>query len=346
MPDNELMAQALGASQGGQEGAGSGLTNWLAARHAKDIGQPSMLDVLMGLQLLGSGPKPKPNYQTMQKQFMQGQPALKFGPPGSAPAYAGRGQLAQQGMPDETEKVIAQIAKFLEANPGGSIADFAGPSSVYTTKSKFTGAPIVKIDPSTLPRDAQWYLPQRAADAGFNVASHHGTDASVDFNKFRLPRDEIGVHFGSPRAAQAIMGNQLDGSGGPQRIYPVALQAKNPLQVPDMGNWYSKEMAEALMDRRDMFPPGAVGEAYAKGIPGFRDLLSKSGYDSLKYLNKVEDPGHMSYILFKESQKHPGFVAGARSPWAAYKDLSSADLLAGLGGAGVLLGAAGDQGRD
>lgn len=344
MPDNELMAQALGASQGGQEGAGSGLTNWLAARHAKDIGQPSMLDVLMGLQLLGSGPKPKPNYQTMQKQFMQGQPALKFGPPGSAPAYAGRGQLAQQGMPDETEKVIAQIAKFLEANPGGSIADFAGPLSMISKHLQ----PKMKmpiVDLSSLPRDAQWYLPKQATDAGFNVAAHHGTDVPVDFNKFKLPNDEIGVHFGSPRAAQEIMGFRGADAAAP-RVYPVALQARNPLQLPDMGSWHSKEMAEALMDKRDMFPPGAVGEAYAKGIPGFRDLLSKSGYDSLKYLNKVEDPGHMSYILFKESQKHPGFVAGARSPWAAYKDLSSADLLAGLGGAGVLLGAAGDQGRD
>ncbi len=85
-----------------------------------------------------------------------------------------------------------------------------------------------------------------------------------------------------------------------------------------------------------------------ENINDVRDYLASKGFDSVKYVNAVEDPGQTSYILFHESPTQKGYVIGARSPFAAFdpSKLHLPNLAAGIGGLGVLgAGYADEQGN-
>ena len=247
------------------------------------------------------------------------------------------------------------IERELAKNPGASIFDIAGhpeetlawPSSKLN-KNINVGPeyptekwPHLYVELRNLPSEAQWQPPPKAIETGHTVPSHHGTASEEPFSMFRLPEDEIGVHYGSPKAALDIIGNLLYPNKN-SRTYPVALKANQPLETPDMGSWGAEKMAQALAKHPDKFSPEEIFDAQAEGIKSVRNLIERKGYDSLKYKNTVEDPGHTSYVLFKESKKNPGYVKGAKSPWAAYKDLESADIMSGIAGLGLLGAGAND----
>ncbi len=202
---------------------------------------------------------------------------------------------------------------------------------------------IGQWDLNTVPREAQWQIPERGKQLGFNVPTHHATRVPTDFNKFMLPETEIGVHFGSPRAALDRIGGHVD--VGAARTYPTAIQANNPLELPDLGSWGPRKMVRELKDMGMISPMEAgkiLSAEYEKQSPMIREVLKKAGHDSIKYKNSVEDPGSTSYILFNESKKQPGYVTGARAPWAAYhpEALDDPNILRGLAGVGVGVAAA------
>lgn len=197
---------------------------------------------------------------------------------------------------------------------------------------------IGQWDLNTVPREAQWQVPEKGKQLGFNVPTHHATRTPVDFNKFRLPELEVGAHFGSPRAALDRIGGHVD--TGAARTYPVAIQANNPLELPDLGSWGPNKMISAMQDKglltaHDIY--NIKRADYGKQMPMIRDVLKRHGHDSIVYKNSVEDPGSLSYILFNESQKQPGYVKGARAPWAAYhpEALDDPNILRGLAGVGA-----------
>ncbi len=193
-------------------------------------------------------------------------------------------------------------------------------------------------DLSSVPREAQWQIPEKGKQLGFNVPTHHATRVPTDFNKFMLPETEIGVHFGSPKAALDRIGGHVD--VGAARTYPVGIQANNPLELPDLGSWGPNKMVSALR-YKDIISPMEAGKIlradYDKRMPMIREAIRKAGHDSISYKNSVEDPGSTSYILFNESKKQPGYVTGARAPWAAYhpEALDDPNILRGLAGVGV-----------
>ena len=216
--------------------------------------------------------------------------------------------------------------------------------SPFTPKISSSGLP--SIDLQTLPREVPFGVPEKAKPLGFNVAAVHGTTASPggnkfgrwdymldeDFGSFRLPGDEIGIHFGSPRAA----GQFAAGTMGHARKFPSVLRAENPLEMKDIGSWtpgkIHNELTRLGFDNKEIkaarMRPGGKTE-----IENLRDFIKEKGYDSIKYKNAVEDPGHTSYIIMDPSQ--------VRVPWAAFDPAkkSSADLLSGLVGGGVVGGA-------
>jgi hypothetical protein len=189
-------------------------------------------------------------------------------------------------------------------------------------------------------------IPERATAAGFNVPLAHGTKASP-FTEFKLPEElkrfgtpsaEIGIHAGSPKAANKFGGAYLS-SYDSNRIYPLVMRAQNPLETGDLGNWGPRNIAGYLENHPEFGsdeiskalggqdPADIRGEGAVEQIQALRDLIRSKGYDSIKYQNNVEDPGHTSYIALDPKQ--------LRSPWAAFKDLDSRNLLAGLAGGAV-----------
>lgn len=244
----------------------------------------------------------------------------------------GPSQLASGGLtPAETQNLL---------QPGG----YVRPSTRYP-------------DPFDVPREAPFKLPEVATEQGYNVKAVHGTrnppyDPNTggwsypnrlekDFDRFRLPPTEIGVHFGGPRAAgNFTTSSDLRDISRFPRKFPVGIQAQNPLELRDLGSWGPSKMASALKAKG--FPADevdrAIGGGYHAGqssetqIQGLRKYLQDKGYDSIKYRNNVEDPGSTSYILFTPSADAPNYVRGVRSPWAKFdpSKMGSSDIGAAL----------------
>lgn len=189
-----------------------------------------------------------------------------------------------------------------------------------------------------------------AADLGGLGALHTaGKDA------LRLPSDELGVHFGTPEQAHYFTANTLAGGALP-RTYPTVLQTGRSLELPDMGSWEVGKIHQALDGANEGEGRGYTHGHYTVGDPEahlgefpkserehitsiqqMRDYLHSKGYDSVNYINSVEGPGQRSYIMFKPSPEEPKYVAGVRSPFAAFdpSKLARPELAAGLAGAAL-----------
>jgi hypothetical protein len=273
----------------------------------------------------------------------------------------GVGKSSTSTVDDAT--FMAQLEKTLSKNPGASIFDVAGvPEHAGPSTSWKSGStmPTQVFDLGDFPREAPFGNPPRAASLGFQQPAVHGTAVPEGswrggLDRLMLPKDQIGVHFGNPKQAAYFTGNMLGGIGFSRqpRTYPVVLRTGNQLTMPDMGMWHLQEMIEGLhrmnadeysvlgMGRRE--PSPHAGEfpdeelAPIETIEDMRDYLAKKGYDSIKYINRVEDKGQPSYIMFQPSAEDPKFIAGARSPWAAFDPakLGAPGLTLGLAGAGA-----------
>ena len=255
------------------------------------------------------------------------------------------------------------IAKALAKNPGASISDIAGvhlegPSSSVTDSA---GTPVPPaLGKSTFPRDVPFSVPPQAQQLGFTTPALHGTRASVwegPPDQLKLPENQIGVHFGNPKQAAhfSTRGGGQPSSYEAPRTYPAVLQMNNPLETKDLGSWGKDNMIDALHEinegthvswvtgKKQVLSPEAAGQFPLSeldkldSIQDVRDYLVSKGYDSIKYINSVEDAGHPSYILYQDSPTKPGYVIGARSPFAKFdpNQLHLPSLAAG--GAGLLL---------
>ena len=253
------------------------------------------------------------------------------------------------------EAISAKLAK----NPGASIADIAGlagPSSKFTT-----GLNKANLDVASFPREIPFDVPERAKALGFTQPALHGTQDIINWkgplDQLKLPDAQLGVHFGNPKQA-AHFSTRYGGLSdwAAPRTYPAVLQMQNPLEMKDMGSWYPDDIKTALHQINDgdhtsyiagngkrvispeakgQFPENELDEL--SSIKDVRDYLTSKGYDSVKYINAVEDMGQPSYIMFQESPTHEGYITGARSPFARFdpKQLHLPSLAAG--GAGLML---------
>lgn len=193
-------------------------------------------------------------------------------------------------------------------------------------------------------------VPPQAQKLGFTTPALHGTpdrwgwEGSKD--QLKLPDEQLGVHFGNPNQAahfatpgdiQNYLQDKSTYRAAEPRTYPVVLQVQHPLETKDMGSWGLDEMKDALSqinrgkhiqfigdDYGKVISPHAQGEFpqeeldQLNHIGDMRDYLASKGYDSIKYVNSVEDKGHTSYILFQDSPTSKGYVIGARSPFAQF----------------------------
>ena len=175
---------------------------------------------------------------------------------------------------------------------------------------------------------------QRAQEMGFDTPavhwSRHGVDVSeLDSGKFAIaPFDAIGTHTGTPEAAM----KRFEGWSSPERgagvTYPVLIKNQKPYLDPEGKPWNEQKLTEHLRE---------IG-GYDSERADYKTLNAKlrekifSEYDSIPYINDVEDAGSISYITPPQN---------IRSRWAAFdpKNKDSANLLAGTTAAAVGLGA-------
>jgi hypothetical protein len=139
----------------------------------------------------------------------------------------------------------------------------------------------------------------------------HGTNA--DFDTFA--KGDGGFHVGPPSAA----------SRRGDRVMPLAVNIRNPLRVPDEGDFASPfflgelerlgaitgDEYRRLEPRLDRFWRGAKGtvDPYA-ATAELRELLKQKGYDGYVYRNRFEGGGD-SFMAFDAAQLRNPF---ARSP--------------------------------
>ena len=213
--------------------------------------------------------------------------------------------------------------KLLERN-GSPIEDFA---------ARRAGKAKPYREAMGLPMDEASRM-QRAGEMGFDTPavhwSRHGVDVSeLDSGKFAIaPFDAIGTHTGTPEAAM----KRFEGWSSPERgagvTYPVLIKNQKPYLDPEGKPWNEQKLTEHLRE---------IG-GYDSERADYKTLNAKlrekifSEYDSIPYINDVEDAGSISYITPPQN---------IRSRWAAFdpKNKDSANLLAGTTAAAVGLGA-------
>lgn len=276
-----------------------------------------------------------------------------YPPPYSEASMLGKGSPPSSKFPPDTSISQAAIDKQLKENPGASIFDIAGSQmqgSSWQKKAELAKAYAAQnaLRPKDFPHEIDFAVSPRASELGFNTPAVHGTPDRYGWegplDQLKLPDEQLGVHFGNPAQAAhfSLPGNvpeylsAKDSYRASQpRTYPVMLQVQHPLETNDMGSWGVDNMKEALGEinrgnhvdwmgggreispqYKGMFPDEELDKL--KNIQDVRDYISSKGFDSLKYTNTVEDPGHTSYILFNESPTQKGYVIGARSPFARF----------------------------
>lgn len=305
---------------------------------------------------IGAGPafKETPKYTLFGEEVSEG--IFKRAEKMAIDAIDGKIPMVGPDAPDIIKKAAKTYAPLAQSTKPGTEAAIKAtlPKTIgeMYSQSPFVAKPksatdwdwaeMPVVDPYDLPREIPFGVPSKAQALGFTTPAVHGTTRrpggswsterlEQDFGSFALPENEIGVHFGSPRAAQEFTGNRWP-SAAPRK-FPVVLRTENPLEMKDLGSWTPYKITDELA--RLGFPEKEIREALYKSGPKseiekLRDYISSKGYDSIRYKNAVEDPGHISTILMDPAR--------ARVPWAKFDPakLSDPNLLSGLAGLGAL----------
>jgi hypothetical protein len=189
----------------------------------------------------------------------------------------------------------------------------------------------------------------RATEFGEDL--YHAT-GRTDIGTADNPNFLIGSHLGGTAEAANYRVQSMANAGmieDAATMYPLKVDVKNPFEIDDVGRNHKVQdvadaMAEAglingeewwsIVDKAVIdFSTGA--EDLAASQPAWeraREILAESGYDSLSYVNSVEDAGSEVIMPLYQDQ--------VRGRWAQFdpdKKLSPS-LMAGSAGAAVLVG--------
>jgi len=163
---------------------------------------------------------------------------------------------------------------------------------------------------------------QRAKEQGYNLDVFHGTN--TEFPEFDPYLSDIGVHVGTAEQATnrlkdlsdrfnsgaRFTGNYEEGAN----IMRLKAKINNPLVMEDVGDWKdanqvlaglrgNKAFARDASKIEDMYQEAnEIAEQYQYGdelwrdspenrefLDEIRDMIKEKGYDSVKYLNQVEN---------------------------------------------------------
>lgn len=156
-----------------------------------------------------------------------------------------------------------------------------------------------------------------ASEDGSPLLLYHSTNAV--FDRFEKTAD-IGFHFGTAAQAAARAAKK-----GNDRTLEVYLSIKNPVEMPDLGDWdfwrftedgmlnsyfenddgsltvaFSEKDVEYVIEQLDLL------DSTEAGYEWLRNFFESRGFDGIKYLNVGEtadnEAGDYSYIAFRPEQ--------------------------------------------
>ena len=153
---------------------------------------------------------------------------------------------------------------------------------------------------------------QRARDMGFDVDAYHGTRG--DFIQFE--KGDLGFHFGSPEQAtnRLRQTEKVFGSEG-ANIIPAKINVNKSLELPDLGQWndpavvaagiierggafgrkYGDELQEIQQEADSLKRQFEDQDAWVESMEAadlldeIQGIIKRDGYDSVKYLNEMEN---------------------------------------------------------
>lgn len=146
---------------------------------------------------------------------------------------------------------------------------------------------------------------------------YHGSVNEIK-GSFRLPKEgdrQLGIHFGSKDAANAILNKDSAASNLQHNISEVYLNIKKPLIMEDQGIWRPKFVVEQL-EKESLTPQQKqILDQYKRNNPqakeiysnttdqSIRKLLQDMGYDGVQYKNLHEGKADQwSYIVLDPKQ--------------------------------------------
>ena len=145
----------------------------------------------------------------------------------------------------------------------------------------------------------------------------HGTDK--EFYSFKI--GDVGFHFGDNIYQALDRGGLFNDLGFTENdsiddilsefkksdwnILESIITIKNPIEIKENGNWNSdiifKSLKESGFEFTDLETKQIRNKPY--GSDSIKDILTKRGYDGIKYENRFEGiDGNIAYIAFKSNQ--------------------------------------------
>ena len=169
--------------------------------------------------------------------------------------------------------------------------------------------------------------------------------------KVRAAQDLLGVHVGTPRAAAERNFQAYSRDNTPQGFtMELRARATDPLTKDDLARMFGKapedifspgnkpltesDIGEAISFYEDMLfeakqPPKKAREIAAVA---FRRELAREGFTHIPYINDVEDPGSISYIMLVDRPKgSPAVLRDVRAKFDPEK-VTEPDLRFAQGG--------------
>lgn len=129
------------------------------------------------------------------------------------------------------------------------------------------------------------------------VRAYHGTSVDKPFQKMIVnPGAHIGLHFGTQQQAHHYNFIDEDLSDDVnQRVYPVILNMKNPIELIDTGEWAPKDIAKQLEGRI----PDDVYADLNKKLDEYYGNPAKDKKKQLAEEAAVDDKGKLAYNALK-----------------------------------------------
>lgn len=211
--------------------------------------------------------------------------------PGSDSAFGSMADLIKEGLEED-----AVTANRLNGEVDGLAEEVRSALGREESGKRFSLArandEYMKAVESGNVEEQQRLVDEAAENAGYNVRAWHGTKNR--FTKFRLPIDELGVHFGTKSQARTFAGR-----GKNAVMQNDILSVHNPIKLGrDLGSWYPGDVA------RELYGNGILSKEETESIlftddkryrrqdstavKMLRELLTQKGYDAIIYPNYFE----------------------------------------------------------
>ena len=233
--------------------------------------------------------------------------------PDTITVYRG-GNIRGELVPVTTRR---DTARRFAKQSGEPLLEFQIPKSAVVADVKgILGSNASFLEDELLVRPSALRLPtdeasRMARAQEFPVESYHGTRS--EFGDFG--GRGFGDHFGTPEQANMRLKNtrRERGDEGAERVLPVRLNIRNPLEMEDVGEWGSPaKVAEGLkktpvgaknsqaldeiIEEAEGLRPQFEDNDYFLASPEAEDLLDEmrrmveaEGHDGIKYSNQVEN---------------------------------------------------------